>query len=128
MSTVSRAFADTMPMYGSTRSSGKGAAFAMFTCRCETPTLYRVQRAFWMRFVPAMRLYVCRNCGTRVLRRRMPAEPSHRTLGYLPPYYLPRSTRGKVAPRVSPVVLQLVLSDDMLRYTTARTTTTESSH
>jgi hypothetical protein len=71
MSTVSRAFTDTMPMYGSIRSSGKAAAFAMFTCRCETPTLYRVQRAFWMRFVPAMRLYVCRNCGTRVLRRRM---------------------------------------------------------
>jgi hypothetical protein len=126
MSTVSQAFADTMPMYGSSPTSGKGASFTMFACRCETPTLYRVQRALWMRLLPGMRLYVCRNCGTRVLRARMPVEPSHRTLGYLRPYYLPKSTRGTVAPRVSPVVLQLVLSDDMLRYTSARITTTET--
>jgi hypothetical protein len=125
MSTVSQAFADTMPMYGSNRRRGKGASFAMFTCRCETPNLYRVERSLWMRLLPGMRLYVCRNCGTRVLRARMPVEPSHRTLGYLPPYYLPKSSRGTVAPRLSPVVLQLVLSDDMLRYTTARTTTAE---
>jgi hypothetical protein len=120
MSTVSQAFADTMPMYGSSRTTGKGASFAIFTCRCQTPTLYRVQRALWMRLLPAMRLYVCRNCGTRVLRGRMPVERLHRTLGYLPPYYLPKSTRGTVAPRPSPVVLQLVLSDEVFRHTIAR--------
>jgi hypothetical protein len=110
----STAFADTLPMGGAAQSSKQNASIALFACGCSNPMLHRIPRALWMRFLPALRLYRCRNCGTRVLRRRMPSSAAAATAGYLPPYYIPASTRHAAPARLAAPVLQLVLPSELL--------------
>jgi hypothetical protein len=78
------------------------------------PMLHRIPRAIWMRFLPVLRLYRCRNCGTRVLRRRIRSSAAAATAGYLPPYYIPASTRHAAPARLAAPVLQLVLPSELL--------------
>ncbi|MBE7366527.1 hypothetical protein [Ramlibacter pallidus] len=54
-------------------------------CGCDRPVLARITRAFWMRFVPRFRHYLCRGCGDRVFR------PKVRPRSGYPSVYLPAS-------------------------------------
>jgi hypothetical protein len=110
----STAFADTVPMCDVAQSSRKSTSLWLVACGCTTPMLHRIPRAIWMRIVPALRLYRCRNCCTRVLRRRLRSSAALGTAGYLPPYYLPASTRHAASARLAAPVLQLVLPSELL--------------
>jgi hypothetical protein len=114
MKVDSTAFADTIPMCDTADPKRKTASLSFTACGCPTPMLHRVPRALWMRFFPAVRLYCCRNCGTRVLRRRISSPGALTTTGYLPPYYLPASTRHGAPARQAAPVLQLVLPSELL--------------
>ncbi|HVE54619.1 MAG TPA: hypothetical protein VNB23_14660 [Ramlibacter sp.] len=52
-------------------------------CGCERPSFARIARTFWMRLVPGMRHYLCRNCGDRVFRPEIRQRHAYSAV-YLP--------------------------------------------
>jgi hypothetical protein len=100
-------------MGGAAQSSKQNASIALFACGCSAPMHHRIPRAIWMRLLPALRLYRCRNCGARVLRRRIRSSAALGAAGYLPPFYLHASTRHAAPARPAVPVLQLVLPTDL---------------
>lgn len=59
------------------RPASATAPLSLFSCGCGKDHLLRICRDWWMRLLPAFRLYSCRACGKRVLRPRMRARPGY---------------------------------------------------
>jgi hypothetical protein len=100
------AFADTQPSGAMKRRVPENDRVRMFACGCESSRLARIPRKPWMRLLPYLRLYKCRDCGVRVLRPRL-KQDSYLVHGYLPAFYRRNAPTQRVK-RAAPVV-QVVL-------------------
>jgi hypothetical protein len=116
------AFADTQPLFTD------GDAFAneslkLFRCGCASSSLALSRRTGWMRLLPHLRLYKCRECGARVLRSEL-RHGSYAVLGYLPAFYRPSAAvqRLQATAQVAQVILERGWAARMLMLgTTLRT-------
>lgn len=71
---TTREFADTQRLSEAAflgRPLRQDGPLSVLRCGCGTRGLVRIRRTRWMRLFPAMRHYLCRLCGARVLRLRL---------------------------------------------------------
>jgi hypothetical protein len=61
-------------------------------CKCQSPSLERIPRSWWMRLFKSRRLYVCNVCKARVFAIREEVETAHWHKTTLIKTYLPTSS------------------------------------